>query len=201
MSDQPLIAERATREWQDLDGRHFLHPFTDFQALARQGARVIERAEGIWLWDTEGRRILDAMSGLWCVNVGYGRRELADAATAQLQQLPFYNAFFQTATPPAIALAEKLAELTPPSFQHVFFAGSGSEGNDTIVRMVRRYWDLLGQPERQVIISRVTPITAAPWRVPRSAAWRPCTPRAACPSRASCTSSSRTGGRWAGPRV
>jgi putrescine---pyruvate transaminase len=145
---------RTTAEWQAADAAHFLHPFTDFQALARQGARVIERAEGIWLWDTEGRRILDAMSGLWCVNVGYGRRELIDAATAQLQQLPFYNAFFQTATPPAIALAEKLAELTPQSFQHVFFAGSGSEGNDTIVRMVRRYWDLLGQPERQVIISR-----------------------------------------------
>jgi putrescine---pyruvate transaminase len=145
---------RSTAQWQAADAAHFLHPFTDFQALARQGSRVIESAEGIWLRDTEGRRILDAMSGLWCVNVGYGRRELIDAATAQLQQLPFYNAFFQTATPPAIALAEKLALLTPPSFEHVFFAGSGSEGNDTVVRMVRRYWDVQGQPERQVIISR-----------------------------------------------
>jgi putrescine aminotransferase len=94
------------------------------------------------------------MSGLWCVNVGYGRRELIDAATRQLETLPFYNSFFQTATPPAIELAELLAEVSPPQFQHVFFSGSGSEGNDTIVRMVRRYWDVLGQPGRSVIISR-----------------------------------------------
>jgi putrescine aminotransferase len=145
---------RTTAQWQAADAAHFLHPFTDFAALARKGARIISRAEGIYLWDSEGRRILDAMSGLWCVNVGYGQRALIDAATRQLGELPFYNAFFQTATPPAIELAELLAELTPPQFQHVFFTGSGSEGNDTVVRMVRRYWDLLGQPGRQVIVSR-----------------------------------------------
>jgi putrescine aminotransferase len=150
----PAPGTRSTQDWQAADSRHFLHPFTDFAALAQKGSRIIERGEGIYLWDTEGQRILDAMSGLWCVNVGYGRRELVEAATAQLQRLPFYNAFFQTATPPAIELAELLAEVTPPQFEHVFFSGSGSEGNDTVVRMVRRYWDLLGQPERQVIISR-----------------------------------------------
>ena len=94
------------------------------------------------------------MTGLWCVNVGYGQRALVDAAARQMAELPFYNAFFQTATPPAIELAELLSEVTPPQFQHVFFSGSGSEGNDTVVRMVRRYWDILGQPQRQVIISR-----------------------------------------------
>ena len=145
---------RSTREWQAADSRHFLHPFTDFAALAQKGSRIVERGEGIYLWDTEGQRVLDAMSGLWCVNVGYGRRELIEAATSQLERLAFYNAFFQTATPPAIELAELLAEVTPPQFQHVFFSGSGSEGNDTVVRMVRRYWDLLGQPERKVLISR-----------------------------------------------
>lgn len=145
---------RTTAEWQAADAAHFLHPFTDFQALAAKGARIVERAQGIWLWDSDGHKILDAMSGLWCVNVGYGRQELIDAATEQLGRLPFYNAFFQTATPPAIALAELLAEVTPPQFQHVFFGNSGSEGNDTVVRMVRRYWDLLGQPERSIIISR-----------------------------------------------
>ena len=145
---------RSTREWQAADAAHFLHPFTDFKSLAAKGTRVIERAENIYLTDTEGQRILDAMSGLWCVNVGYGQRALIDAATRQLEQLPFYNSFFQTTTPPAIELAELLAEVTPAQFQHVFFSGSGSEGNDTVVRMVRRYWDILGQPERQVIISR-----------------------------------------------
>jgi len=145
---------RSTQEWQAADSRHFLHPFTDFAALAQKGSRIVERGEGIYLWDTEGQRVLDAMSGLWCVNVGYGRPELIEAATAQMERLAFYNAFFQTATPPAIELAELLAEVTPPQFEHVFFSGSGSEGNDTVVRMVRRYWDLLGQPERKVLISR-----------------------------------------------
>ncbi len=145
---------RTTQQWQAADSAHFLHPFTDFQGLAKKGARIITRADNIWLWDSDGHQILDAMSGLWCVNVGYGQQALVDAATAQMKELPFYNAFFQTATPPAIALAEKLAEVSPPGFEHVFFSGSGSEGNDTIVRMVRRYWDVLGQPARQVIISR-----------------------------------------------
>jgi putrescine aminotransferase len=146
--------QRTTAQWQAADAAHFLHPFTDFKALSAKGARIITRADNIYLWDSEGRKILDAMSGLWCVNVGYGQRALIDAATRQMAELPFYNAFFQTATPPAIELAELLSEVTPPQFRHVFFSGSGSEGNDTVVRMVRRYWDILGQPERQVIISR-----------------------------------------------
>ena len=148
------LTPRSTASWQAADSAHFLHPFTDFQSLAKKGARIITRADGIYLWDSDGHKLLDAMSGLWCVNVGYGQQALVDAAAKQMQQLPFYNAFFQTATPPAIELAELLASITPPQFQHVFFTGSGSEGNDTVVRMVRRYWDILGQPERQVIISR-----------------------------------------------
>ena len=147
--------QRSTQEWQAADAAHFLHPFTDHQALAAKGARIITHAEGIYLTDSDGQRILDAMSGLWCVNVGYGQQALIDAATRQLHELPFYNAFFQTATPPAIELAELLAELAPPGFQRVFFCNSGSEGNDTVVRMVRRYWDLQGQPQRQVIIGRI----------------------------------------------
>ena len=147
-------AQRSTEQWQAADAAHFLHPFTDFKALAGKGSRIITRADNIYLWDSEGRKVLDAMSGLWCVNVGYGQQALVDAAARQMRELPFYNAFFQTATPPAIELAELLAEVTPPQFQHVFFSGSGSEGNDTVVRMVRRYWDVLGQPQRQVIISR-----------------------------------------------
>jgi putrescine aminotransferase len=145
---------RSTQDWQAADAAHFLHPFTDFQALARKGSRVVVRGDNIYLWDSEGHRILDAMSGLWCVNVGYGQRALIDAATRQLETLPFYNAFFQTTTPPAIELAELLAQVAPPQFKHVFFTNSGSEGNDTVVRMVRRYWELMGEPERHVIISR-----------------------------------------------
>jgi putrescine aminotransferase len=145
---------RTTREWQQLDAAHYLHPFTDYKALADKGARVITRAEGVYLHDSDGRRILDGMSGLWCVAMGYGRRDFAEAAYRQMLALPYYNSFFQCANPPAIELARLLVELTPPQFNHVFFTGSGSESNDTMVRMVRRYWDLLGQPQRQIIISR-----------------------------------------------
>ena len=145
---------RSTTEWQALDAAHFLHPFTDFQALARKGSRIITKADNIYLWDSDGHQLFDAMSGLWCVNVGYGQRSLIDAATRQMSELPFYNSFFQTTTPPAVELAALLADVTPPQFQHVFYANSGSEGNDTVVRMVRRYWELQGQPQRQVIISR-----------------------------------------------
>ncbi|HOB96899.1 MAG TPA: aminotransferase class III-fold pyridoxal phosphate-dependent enzyme, partial [Aquabacterium sp.] len=76
---------RTTQQWQAADSAHFLHPFTDFQGLAKKGARIITRADNIWLWDSDGHQILDAMSGLWCVNVGYGQQALVDAATAQMK--------------------------------------------------------------------------------------------------------------------
>ena len=149
----------STQEIQAQDSAHFIHPFTDHGDLATRGARVIVKGEGIYVWDSEGARLLDAMSGLWCVNVGYGRKELADAAYQQMMTLPFYNSFFQTTNVPAVQLATKLAALAPTvgerSFQHVFYSSSGSESNDSNVRMVRRYWDLLGQPNRKVIISRL----------------------------------------------
>lgn len=149
-----MATTHTTAEWQALDAAHYLHPFTDHKSLAARGTRVITHAEGVYLHDSEGNRILDGMSGLWCVALGYGRRELAEAAYRQMQELPYYNSFFQCANPPAIELADRLARLSPPQFQHAFFTGSGSESNDTLVRMVRRYWELRGQPERQVIISR-----------------------------------------------
>ncbi|MFC7409100.1 aspartate aminotransferase family protein [Hydrogenophaga atypica] len=155
----PVKSEHLnTREIQSLDSAHFLHPFTDHGDLATRGARVITHADNIYVWDSEGNKILDAMSGLWCVNAGYGRKELADAAHAQMMTLPFYNSFFQTTNVPAVKLAAKLASLAPAvggrSFQHVFYSSSGSESNDSNVRMVRRYWDLMGQPQRKIIIGR-----------------------------------------------
>jgi putrescine aminotransferase len=156
INDKPAL---STRDIQALDSAHFLHPFTDFKDLATRGARVITRGEGIYVWDSEGDKMLDAMSGLWCVNVGYGRKELADAAYQQMMTLPFYNSFFQTTNVPAVKLAARLAALAPKvgdrSFEHVFYSSSGSESNDSNVRMVRRYWDLLGQPRRKVIIGRM----------------------------------------------
>ena len=155
MSAKPRITERATRDWQELDSRHYLHPFTDFRSLAAEGSRVITRADGVHLHDSEGLEILDAMSGLWCVNIGYGRNELADVAARQMRELPYYNSFFKSAHPPAIELAQVLSEITPRQFNRVFFTNSGSEANDTILRMARRYWDLMDQPKRSIVISRI----------------------------------------------
>lgn len=143
-----------TADLQALDAAHHLHPFTHAAGLKEKGARIITRAEGCWLTDSDGNRILDAMAGLWCVNIGYGRPELAEAARRQMLELPFYNTFFQTSHVPAINLAAKLAELAPGDLNHVFFASSGSEANDTNLRLVRTYWDAKGQPERQTVIAR-----------------------------------------------
>ncbi|WBL34373.1 aspartate aminotransferase family protein [Sinirhodobacter sp. HNIBRBA609] len=143
-----------TAELQALDAAHHMHPFTDGDALNKKGARIITRAKGVWLTDSEGNEILDGMAGLWCMNIGYGREELAEVAARQMRQLPFYNTFFQTSHIPAIALAKKLAELAPGNLNHVFFNGSGSDSNDTNIRMVRHYWNVKEQPERTVIISR-----------------------------------------------
>lgn len=149
-----VIEKRSRHEWQELDKEHHLHPFTNHKELHKKRSRIITRADGVYIYDIDGNRFLDGMSGLWCVNAGYGRDELVDAATQQMHELPYYNNFFQCSHPPAIELAAALEEISQPQFRRVFFAGSGSESNDTIVRMVRTYWDLLGQPQRHTIISR-----------------------------------------------
>lgn len=143
-----------TDEMQALDAAHHLHPFTDGEKLAHAGARVITRANGVILTDSDGNELLDAMAGLWCVNIGYGRDELAEAARAQMRQLPYYNTFFHTTHMPAVSLSARLADLAPGDLDHVFFASSGSEANDTNIRLVRHYWAAKGKPEKQVIISR-----------------------------------------------
>jgi putrescine aminotransferase len=150
MSAQP----RSTLEWQQLDSAHHVHPFTDPKALTKRGVRVITRADGAYVWDSDGNKILDGMAGLWCVNVGYGRQELVDAATRQMQELPYYNSFFQTATPSQIELGQALAEVTPPGLDHFFFANSGSEANDTVIRIARHYWHLQGKPNKRTFIAR-----------------------------------------------
>jgi len=144
-----------TQHWQDLSSAHHLAPFSDYTQLKNKGPRIITKADGVYLWDSEGHKILDGMAGLWCVAIGYGREELVQAASAQMRELPYYNLFFQTAHPPALELAKAIADLAPEGMNHVFFTGSGSEGNDTVLRLVRHYWALKGKPEKKVIISRV----------------------------------------------
>ena len=149
-----VTPQRARQDWQALDSSHHLHPFTDFNELSKQGSRIITRASGPYIYDADGREILDAMSGLWCVSLGYGQDRIADAVHRQLKELPYYTSFFQCSHPPAIELSRRLAEVTPAHINNVFFTGSGSEANDTQLRIVRRYWDLLEKPSKRFVIGR-----------------------------------------------
>ena len=148
------ILNRTTEQWQQIDTAHHMHPFTDYKSLAKEGSNIITKADGVYLTNSDNIQFLDAMAGLWCVNVGYGRKNLAEVAYNQMQELPYYNTFFKTATVPAIELSRQLAEVTPKGLEHAFFSSSGSEANDTVVRMVRRYWDLKGQSSKKTFISR-----------------------------------------------
>ncbi len=139
---------------QRLDAAHHLHPFNDNAVLAKKGTRILTRGEGCYVWDADGNKLLDAFAGLWCVNIGYGRPELGAAAARQMQQLAYYNSFFQCTTEPTIELAAQLAELAPGDLNHAFFTNSGSEANDTIVRLVRHFWAVQGQPRKSIFIGR-----------------------------------------------
>ncbi|MET0574751.1 MAG: aspartate aminotransferase family protein [Mesorhizobium sp.] len=144
----------SLKQLQAIDAAHHLHPFTDHKELRSIGSRMITGADGPFVYDSEGKEILDGMAGLWCVNIGYGRSELADAAYEQMKELPYYNNFFKCSTPTPTLLAKRIAELAPKNINQVFFGSSGSEANDTAVRLVRHYWALEGKPQKNRIISR-----------------------------------------------
>ncbi|HUC49200.1 MAG TPA: aminotransferase [Xanthobacteraceae bacterium] len=153
------VAERGARtgdtdKWQALDRAHYLHPFTDHAALRAGQARVAVRGEGIHVWHSDGHRVIDGLSGLGCVNLGYGRPELVKAAAAQMQELSFCQSFFNTTHPMAVMLAAELARMLPGDINQFFFQSSGSEANETAVRLIRKYWDLRGEPQKRIIIAR-----------------------------------------------
>ncbi len=155
---QKPIRNYDVAELKALDLAHHLPAQSDYKLQHELGgSRFITRAEGCTITDAEGKALLDGMAGLWCVNVGYGREELARVAYEQMLELPYYNTFFKTATPPPVRLAAKIAEKmqqSNPDLTHVFFNSSGSEANDTIFRLVRYYWDLKGESKRKIFISR-----------------------------------------------
>jgi len=144
----------STSQLQQIDNAHHLHPFADHEELRAGAVRVVTGAQGAYIFDSDGNRILDAMAGLWCVNVGYGREELAQVAYEQMKELAYYNTFFKTTTAPAALLAQRIADLAPDNINQVFFGSSGSESNDTAIRTVRYFWQLEGKPEKNIIISR-----------------------------------------------
>jgi putrescine aminotransferase len=143
-----------TRHWQALDAAHHIHPFSDTAALNKEGVRVITSAKGIYLTDSEGNRLLDGMAGLWCVQLGYGNDELAEAGAKALHELPYYNHFFKTSNPYTIDLAAKLAQLLPKGLDRIMFANSGSEANDSALKLIRYFWNLQGKPKKKIHLSR-----------------------------------------------
>ena len=154
MSHENLTAGQIA-DLRRLDVAHHLPGQSDYKQQAELGgARLITRAQGCTIRDAEGNEILDGMAGLWCVNAGYGREELARAAYEQMQELPYYNTFFKTASVPTVRLAAEIAARLGGNLAHVFFSGSGSEATDTAFRLVRHYWTVKGQPKRNVFISR-----------------------------------------------
>ena len=137
-----------------IDAAHHLHPFSDMKKLNADGTRIIQRGEGVHIFDSHGKKYLDGFAGLWCVNIGYGRKEIADAVARQMNELPYYNTFFGTTSPATTLLAEKVTSKAGPRFNHIFFTGSGSEANDTWFRMARVYWAAVGKPSKKTVIAR-----------------------------------------------
>ena len=149
-----MNATLETTQLRQLDQQHHLHPFTDFRDYAENGGRIVSRAEHIYIYDSDGNKIQDAMSGLWCCSLGYSQDGIKKAVADQLMELPFYNNFFKCSNQPAVELATRLCEMTPANFNKVFFTNSGSEANDTQIKFVHRYYELLGKPSKRLIISR-----------------------------------------------
>ena len=139
---------------QAIDEHFHLHPFTNHEEMHAQGTHIIVSGEGVFVQDARGRRLLDGLAGLWCVNVGYGRAEIIDAVSAQMRQVAFYPSFFNSTTEPAIRLAERLAHLAPARLNHTIFCNSGSDANESALKIIRGYWKLRGQPQRRKILSR-----------------------------------------------
>ena len=140
--------------WQK-DKDHFVHPWTHFDSFRKDGSLVMGRAEGAYVYDLSGKRYLDGIGGLWCVNIGYGRREIVDAIAAQAQRMAFFNPFVDTTNVPAAELAAKLASLAPGDLNKVFFTCGGSTANDTAVRIAHYYHAKRGHKSKKHILSRV----------------------------------------------
>ena len=139
---------------RELDQNFHIHPFTNHASMHAAGTSIVTSGEGCHVMDEQGRRLLDGLAGLWCVNVGYGRTEIADAVNSQIRRMPFYPSFFNTTTEPPIKLAAMLAELAPKRLNHSMFCNSGSEANESAIKIVRAYNKLKGRPEKSKVLSR-----------------------------------------------
>ena len=145
-----MLSNLATRDVETL-----IHPYTQLASFRETGPLVLERGEGVWVYDTEGKGYIEGMAGLWCTSLGYSNPEIADAAREQMLKLPFTHLFSGRSHDPAIELAEKLKEIAPMPVSKIFFCSSGSEANDTQVKLVWYMNNALGRPQKKKIISRI----------------------------------------------
>lgn len=144
MSNSPLI---------EADRKHLIHPVINYRAHEARGATVLDSGQGAYLRDIDGNELLDAFSGLWCVNVGYGQQSIVEAATRQMTRLPYATTYFHFSSEPAIELAQKLVELTPASLQHVYFTLGGSDAVDSAIRFITHYFNATGRPAKKQMIA------------------------------------------------
>ena len=152
------MALRQEYDTQDLwkkDLDHYVHPWTDFSVFHEEGSLVVAEADGAYVFDSDGKRYIDGIGGLWCVNIGYGRDEMAQAIADQVRAIPYYSSFNHLTTPPSAELAAKLAEISPDNLNHVFYGTGGSQANDTAIRIIHYYFNRLGKPSKKKVISRV----------------------------------------------
>lgn len=147
--------EFDTARLAQLDKDYMLHPVTNLRQHAKTGPLIFARGEGVRIWDTDGKEYIDGFAGLWNVNVGHGRTELAEAGRAQLETLAFAPTFFGLATPPTIELAALLAKMVPGSINHFNFTSGGAESNESAIKIARYFWSIQGKPDKVKILSRM----------------------------------------------
>ena len=150
-----LRQEYDTQDLWKKDLDHYVHPWTDFSVFHEEGSLVVAEADGAYVFDSDGKRYIDGIGGLWCVNIGYGRDEMAQAIADQVRAIPYYSSFNHLTTPPSAELAAKLAEISPDNLNHVFYGTGGSQANDTAIRIIHYYFNRLGKPSKKRVISRV----------------------------------------------
>lgn len=142
-----------TNSLEALDRAHLIHPVVSLRGHEQRGVTVLHSAEGCFLTDTDGNRLLDGFAGLWCVNAGYGHKSIVEAAAEQMMRLPYATGYFHFGSEPAIRLAAELADLAPDGIDHVFFTLGGSDAVDSVIRLVRYYWNARGEVTKKNFIA------------------------------------------------
>ncbi|HEU0201246.1 MAG TPA: aspartate aminotransferase family protein [Burkholderiaceae bacterium] len=148
-----MFADSPSSALVALDRAHLIHPVAAYRAHERRGVTILESGAGAYLRDADGRELLDAFSGLWCVNIGYGHESVVQAALEQMRRLPYATGYFGFGSAPAIRLAAKLVELAPPSLRHVYFTLGGSDAVDSAIRFITHYYNATGRPEKKQFIA------------------------------------------------